>query len=161
MTILDALRHQWTRRWRSATRGKHFLGTALLVLLGGYVGLLFLGLGWLYPTVVGEIAPQVDPLRLLNEHLLYALVGLTVGRFFLQRSAGSALQPYLSLPIRRDKLVRILQVVSALSLFNLLPLVLRAWPWGGSPTCFLRSCGEGKHRKQSQYCNDFHIFATS
>ena len=132
MTILDALRHQWTRRWRSATRGKHFLGTALLVLLGGYVGLLFLGLGWLYPTVVGEIAPQVDPLRLLNEHLLYALVGLTVGRFFLQRSAGSALPPYLSLPIRRSTLVRILQVVSALSLFNLLPLVLLATLWGST-----------------------------
>jgi hypothetical protein len=108
------------------------LATGLLVLLGGYFGLLFLGLGWLYPTVIGEIAPQTDPLRLLNAYLLHGLVGLTVGRFFLQRSAGSALQPYLSLPIRQGKLVRILQCISALSLFNLLPIVLLAALWGST-----------------------------
>ena len=132
MTIFDALRHQWTRRWRSATRGRSFLATGLLVLIGGYFGLLFVGLGWLYPTVMGEIAPQADPLRLLNAYLLHGLVGLTVGRFFLQRSAGSALQPYLSLPIRQGKLVRILQFISALSLFNLLPVVLLTALWGST-----------------------------
>jgi len=45
MTIFDALRHQWARRWRSDTRGRSFLATTLLALLGGYSGLLFLGLG--------------------------------------------------------------------------------------------------------------------
>jgi hypothetical protein len=129
MTILDALRHQWRRRWRSATRGRSFLATGLLVLIGGYFGLLFVGLGWLYPTVMGEIAPQTDPLRLLNAYLLHGFIGLTVGRFFLQRSAGSALRPYLSLPIQQGKLVRILQAISAMSLFNLLPVVLLAALW--------------------------------
>jgi hypothetical protein len=141
VTILDALRHQWRRRWRSATRGRGFLATGLLVLIGGYFALLVLGLGWLYPTVMGEIAPQTDPLRLLNAYLLHGLIGLTVGRFFLQRSAGGALRPYLSLPIRQGKLVRILQFVSALSLFNLLPLVLLAALWGSTVWPFAAPTG--------------------
>lgn len=108
------------------------LATLLLVLGGAYFGLLFVGMGWLYPRMVAEVAPQIAPLRLLNEYLLHGLLGLTVGRFFLQRSAGSALRPYLSLPIRRGRLVRLLQAASALSLFNLLPLLTLAALWGST-----------------------------
>jgi hypothetical protein len=132
MTLLDLLCHQWRQRTRSPTFGRSLIGGLFLLLAAAYFGVLFVAAGWFYPQIVAEVAPQVDPLGLLNEHLLYALVGLTVGRFFLQRSAGSALQPYLSLPIRQGKLVWVLQCISALSLFNLLPVVVLAVLWGST-----------------------------
>lgn len=129
MTVLDVLRHQWRRRWRSYTRGRNLLATLLLLLAAVYFGLLFVGMGWFYPQVVAEVAPSRDPLRLLNEFLLHGFGGLVVSRFFLQRSAGSDVQGYLPLPIQRLQLVRVMQVTSALSLFTLLPVVALATLW--------------------------------
>jgi hypothetical protein len=88
--------------------------------------------GWFFPEIVAEVAPGQDPLRLLNEFLLYGAVGLVPMRFFLQRSAGSDVRAYLHLPLRRPRIVRILQVVSSLSLLNLLPVVVLASLWGST-----------------------------
>lgn len=129
MFVLEALEHQWKRQWRSVTQVRSVLSSLLLLLVAVYFGLLFVGGGWVYPQIVVEVAPNQDPLRLLNAGLLYGAVGLLVARFFLQRSAGSAVRPYLALPLRRGQLVRTLQVTSALSLFNVLPLVLLAALW--------------------------------
>jgi len=132
MTLFDALRHQWRRRLRSPTVGRNLVGTLLLVLAAAYVGSLFVAAGWFYPRVVAEIAPDADPLRLLNGSLLYAAVGLTVCRFLLQRSAGSDVRPYLHLPLPRPQVVRIMQVLSSLSLLNLLPVLILAAFWGST-----------------------------
>jgi hypothetical protein len=132
MTLLDVLRHQWHQRTRSPTFGRGLIGGLLLLLAAAYFGSLFVAAGWYYPQVVAEVAPEQDPLRLLNEFLLYGAVGLVPMRFFLQRSAGSDVRPYLHLPLRRPQIVRILQVVSSLSLLNLLPVVVLASLWGST-----------------------------
>jgi hypothetical protein len=132
MTLLDVLRHQWRRRVRSPTFGRSLIGSLLLLLAVAYFGLLFVAAGWFYPQVVAEVAPERDPLRLLNEFLLYGAVGLVPMRFFLQRSAGSNVRPYLHLPLRRPQVVRILQMLSSLSLLNLLPVVVLASLWGST-----------------------------
>jgi hypothetical protein len=132
MTLLDALCHQWRRRVRSSTFGRSLIGTLLLVLAAAYFGSLFVAAGWFYPQVVAEVVPEQDPLRLLNEFLLYGAVGLVPMRFFLQRSAGSDVRPYLHLPLRRPQVVRIMQVLSSLSLLNLLPVVVLASLWGST-----------------------------
>lgn len=132
MTLLDVLRHQWHQQTRSPTFGRSLIGGLLLLLAAAYFGSLFVAAGWYYPQVVAEVAPGKDPLRLLNEFLLYGAVGLVPMRFFLQRSAGSDVRPYLHLPLRRPRIVRMLQVVSSLSLLNLLPLVVLASLWGST-----------------------------
>jgi hypothetical protein len=132
MTLFDVLRHQWRRRVRAPTFGRSLIGTLVLVLAAAYFGFLFVAVGWYYPQIVAEVAPEQAPLRLLNEFLLYGAVGLVPMRFFLQRSAGSDVRPYLHLPLRRSQVVRILQVVSSLSLFNLLPVVVLASLWGST-----------------------------
>ena len=130
MTLLDALRHQWRRRVRSPTWGRSLIGALVLLLAAAYFGSLFVAVGWFFPEIVAEVAPGQDPLRLLNGFLLYGAVGLVPARFFLQRSAGSDATPYLHLPVRRPQIVRILQVLSSLSLLNLLPVVVLASLWG-------------------------------
>ncbi|WP_263785681.1 DUF5687 family protein [Salinibacter grassmerensis] len=132
MTLFDILRHQWRRWVRAPTFGRSLIGSLLLVLAAAYFGLLFGALGWFYPQMVAEVAPGQEPLRLLNEFLLYGAVGLLPMRFFLQRSAGSDVRPYLHLPLRRSQVVRVLQVVSSLSLLNLLPVVVLAALWGST-----------------------------
>ena len=132
MTLLDVLRHQWHQRTRSPTLGRSLIGGLLLLLAAAYFGSLFVAVGWFFPEIVAEVAPEQDPLRLLNEFLLYGAVGLVPMRFFLQRSAGSDVRAYLHLPLRRPQIVRILQVVSSLSLLNLLPVVVLASLWGST-----------------------------
>ena len=132
MTLLDVLRHQWHQQTRSPTFGRSLIGGLLLLLAAAYFGSLFVAVGWFFPEIVAEVAPEQDPLRLLNEFLLYGAVGLVPMRFFLQRSAGSDVRPYLHLPLRRPRIVRILQVVSSLSLLNLLPVVVLASLWGST-----------------------------
>ena len=132
MTLFDALRHQWRQRVRSPTWGRSLIGALVLLLAAGYFGVLFVALGWLFPDVVAEVAPDREPLQLLNGFLLYGAVGLVPARFFLQRSAGSDVQPYLNLPIRRARVVRILQVLSSLSLLNLIPILVLAALWGST-----------------------------
>ncbi|MFB6230574.1 MAG: DUF5687 family protein [Salinibacter sp.] len=132
MTILDALRHQWMRQWRSTTFGRSLIAGLFLLLAAVYFGGLFVTAGWFYPQVVAEVAPKQEPLRLLNEVLLYGAIGLVPMRFFLQRSAGSDVRPYLHLPLRRPQVVRIMQVLSSLSLLNLLPVVVLAALWGST-----------------------------
>ncbi|WP_263831322.1 DUF5687 family protein [Salinibacter sp.] len=130
MTLLDVLRHQWHQRTRSPTFGRSLIGGLLLLLAAAYFGSLFVAVGWFFPEIMAEVAPEQDPLRLLNEFLLYGAVGLVPMRFFLQRSAGSDVRPYLPLPLRRAQVVRILQMLSSLSLLNLLPVVVLASLWG-------------------------------
>ena len=132
MTLLDVLRHQWRERWRSSVRGRSLLATLLYITAAGYFGLLLVGLGWFYPEVVAEMAPRRDPLHLLNQYILIGLTALLGARFFLQRSVRSDVQAYLSLPIRHSHLVRLVQITSALSLFNALPLLVIAVLWGST-----------------------------
>ncbi|MFB6098747.1 MAG: DUF5687 family protein [Salinibacter sp.] len=143
MTLLDALRHQWRRRIRSPTWGQSLIGGLILVLAAAYFGVLFVGVGWFFPQIVEEVAPQQNPLRLLNEGLLYTFVGLVAFRFVLQRSAGSDVRPYLPLPLSRSQLVRIMQVLSALSLFNLVPVVTLAALWGSTVLPEVSAVGAG------------------
>lgn len=124
MTLIDVLGHQCRRYWRSHTLGENLLSTLLSIAAVGYFGLLSVGLGWLYPEFVAEVAPRRDPLHLLNQHVFTGLVVLLGARFFLQRSVSSVVRVYLSLPIRRSQLTSMMQITSALSLFNVLPLLV-------------------------------------
>jgi hypothetical protein len=132
MTLLDVLRHQWRRQVRSPTWGRSLVGGIILAAAAAYLAVSFVGLGWIYPRVVAEVAPRRDPLRLLNASLLAGGILLTIGRFLLQRSPGTAVQPYRALPVPAGRLARAAQATAALSLFNLLPGLTLAALWAST-----------------------------
>ncbi|MFB6249355.1 MAG: DUF5687 family protein, partial [Salinibacter sp.] len=132
MTLLDVLRHQWRRQVRSPTWGRSLVGGIILAAAAAYFAVFFVGLGWFYPRIVAEIAPQRDPLRLLNEYLLAGFLLLTIGRFVLQRSPGTEVRPYRALPVPTARLARAAQATAALSLFNLLPSITLAALWAST-----------------------------
>ena len=129
MTIFDVLRHRWKNRWRSATPEWSLLSTALLVLAGLQFSILLTGVGWFYPQIAKTLVPDRDPLRLLDSFMLYGFGGLAATRFFLQSSVRSTAQPYLSLPIPRSRISKILHATSSLSPLNLFPIVLLSFIW--------------------------------
>lgn len=123
MTIFDVLHHRWMRGRRSTSGRRSLVTTIILVLAVAYVGGGVIGLGWFYPDIVAEAAPTPDPLRLLNEHLLSGMAGLVAVRFLLQRFDAGEDHALLCLPLRRTTLVRAIQIMLAVSLLNLLPLL--------------------------------------
>lgn len=123
MTLFDVLRHFWQQQLRSPRWGLNLLSALLLVAASGFVGLSIVGLCWAYPQIVADVAPGKNPFQLLNRHIGIGIVGLTAARFFGQRSGMHNVQVYRALPVPIGKIACLLQVRSALSLFNLLPLV--------------------------------------
>ena len=63
----------------------------------------------------------ISPAIFVNKYLLEMFMGLFSLRFFLQQGPKMQMQPYLHLPIPRNKLVRFFQVFSLLSFHNAIP----------------------------------------
>jgi hypothetical protein len=123
MTLVDLLRHQVRQRLRSSTRGRDVLGAVLVGLAALYFVFIALALGTAFPGIAADLAPQQAPLTVLNEGMLSLLSVLLATRFLIQRSAGSDVQPYLTLPVRRGRLAVLAQVATALSWVNVVALV--------------------------------------
>ncbi|PKV62654.1 DUF5687 family protein [Pontibacter ramchanderi] len=89
-----------------------------------YFALLFLSLGFFGHKILSEIYPDQSPLVSFNSFLLiYFLIDL-VSRFMLQDLPVLAIQPYLHLPVKRNKLVHFVLLRSIPSVFNLLMLLV-------------------------------------
>ena len=119
MRFLDLLRLRWRRQWRSGI----LLRMLALVLFGAFVGFFVGWIGLVFPETVAKSLPGRTPTRVLNEHLLTVFAGLVIIRFLVQRFDGDGWRPILSLPVARSVLARTIQITSAVSLLNLLPLV--------------------------------------
>jgi hypothetical protein len=120
------LMHRWKQLVRSVdVAGK--LGSGLLTVpAGSYFALVFLALGLLFPQIARDVAPERDPLALLNTYLFIGLGALGVARFFLQGLPTLNARPYLHLPVDRHRIVRFVLGSSLTSLFNIVPLLFLA-----------------------------------
>jgi hypothetical protein len=123
------LRHRWKRLVRTSTPGARWISVLAILFLGGYVAVAAIALGALFPVMAAELAPQADPVALLNAHLLTGLLGLVVTRFFFQPSPRTDLRPYLPRPLPRHRLAHLVQGLSAVGLFNGLALCFLVPAW--------------------------------
>lgn len=95
----------------------------VLILLGLYLMLSFLALGFVLDEIIKGIYPDVDPLQVFNRFFLYYLVFDLIMRFFMQNLPVTAVRSFMLLPIKRSKLVHYLLVKSFPTFFNFLPLL--------------------------------------
>jgi hypothetical protein len=95
----------------------------VLILLGIYLMLNFLALGFILDNVILHFYPDADPLQVFNRFFLYYLVYDLIMRFFMQNLPVTSIKNYLLLPIRRSKLVHYLLVKSIPTFFNILPFL--------------------------------------
>ena len=89
-----------------------------------YFMAIFAVLGLVIDKLLGEIFPNMDPVQVFNGYLLLYFLADLLMRFFFDELPSMSMQPLLHLPVKRKKLVHYLLVRSALSFFNLFPLLL-------------------------------------
>ncbi|MER2996481.1 DUF5687 family protein [Pontibacter populi] len=121
--FLTLLSHQWRSELRSSVFQKSLALNIILGLLILYFGSIFLFLGFNIHKILAELYPGQNAVAIFNGMLLaYFLIDLFF-RFLMQELPVLAIQPYLHLPISKNKLVHYVLVKSVPSFFNLLPLL--------------------------------------
>ncbi len=122
MKMSSYLSHQWHSFWRARNTNKSL---ALQIILGIFYLLIFLeiaGLGVFLPFILKESMPGKDPIVLFCSYIIYYfLVGLLF-RFQLQELPSLSIQPYLTQNIKRNSMLRFLNVRSLIHIINILPL---------------------------------------
>jgi hypothetical protein len=120
--ISHFLKLEWKQFFRSASFGKS-IGIKILM---GFFGLyfitmfLFMGIGAFYG--LRKIFPEQDPLMVVNSFLLYAITADLIFRYIMQKLPLMNIQPFLTLPINKNKIVHYVLVKSSFSFFNTMNL---------------------------------------
>jgi hypothetical protein len=120
--IKQFLDFEWKQFFRSSYWQKSVALNVILAIFGIYMltSFLFLGIA-LYP-ILKEQFPTQSPLFKINDFLFYWVLADLFLRFFMQKLPVMSVKPFLTLPIRKSKIVNYILGKSMLSFFNFLPL---------------------------------------
>lgn len=113
---------EWKQFFRSKAMGrslaiKILIGFLALYFIGSF---LLLGLGTYF--LLEETFPKKDPLEIVNSYLLFWFAADLAYRFFLQKLPVMNIQPLMTLPIHRNKIIHYVLGKTTFSFYNLLPL---------------------------------------
>jgi len=113
---------EWKQFFRSSYWEKSLAFKILLGLLGLYFLVVFLILGVSIYPALKKTYPDKDPLKLVNNILIFAFLAEMIVRYFLQKLPTMQVKPLLALPVSKKNITHYLLGKSALSFYNLLPL---------------------------------------
>ena len=122
--ILTLLSHQWKSFWRGRGAGKSLALQIFMGFLFLYLLTCCLVLGIELSFLLKKLYPGQDVIRQYCGLILYYFAIDLVLRFLFQELPVLATQPYLTLDIRRGKLVDFLNIRSLFYFLNLVPLFL-------------------------------------
>ncbi len=122
--FLQLFRNNWKQKKRSPFLGNSLGQKIVIGFLGAYLLLNFLALGLLIDVVLEKAFPGADPYLKFNGLLIYYFLMDIFMRFFLQEFPVLSIQPYLTLPVKRNTLVHFVLLRSIPTFFNLLPLLI-------------------------------------
>lgn len=83
-----------------------------------YWAALFLFMGVMLPFMFEELVPNMEPYHIMNQGLIYIMIGDFLIRFIGQPSVSQEIKPYLLMPIKRKKLIGLLLLKSGLDSYN-------------------------------------------
>ncbi|SIR44537.1 DUF5687 family protein [Pontibacter lucknowensis] len=115
---------QWKQSRRSPAYQKSLVVKIILGFFIVYFALIFIALGFFSHKLLTEIYPDQSPVVSFNSFLLFYFLIDLVSRFMLQDLPVLAIQPFLHLPLKRNKLVHFVLLRSIPSVFNLLMLLV-------------------------------------
>jgi len=113
---------EWKQFFRSSYWQKSIAIKILMSFLALQFILMFLGLGFALFSLLKEKFPDKDPFNLVNNAIFYWLLFDLIFRFFLQKLPVMNVKPFLTLPIKRKKVLNYVLSKSVFSFFNILPL---------------------------------------
>lgn len=122
--MLQLLKLQWKEAMRSPAFQKNIGINIFLGFLFLYFVAVFLAVGFFVGKGLVKIYPDEDPIMLFNGFLFFYLLTDLAMRFFLQDLPTLSIQPFLHLPITRNKIIHYLLLKSTNSFFNYLPLLV-------------------------------------
>lgn len=120
--ILRFLNLEWKQFFRSSYFGKSIAVNIIMALFALYFVLVFLGIGVLGFSMLKKEYPEMDPFVLVNNFLIFVIVGDLIARYLLHKLPMLKIKPFLTVPIKKDALVHFVLGKSVFSFFNVLPL---------------------------------------
>ena len=118
MYILTIILHEWKKNRRRQSFYKNFAVNILLTLFSICVAAILLFIGYSLGEVLEKMDPEMNPMQIINQSMLYyILIGLTI-RFFMQELNTIDISPYLHLPIKRAALINLILLKPILNPFN-------------------------------------------
>jgi len=116
--------NEWKQKLRSPYLSSSLVQKILIGLFAVYFLLNFLVLGIYMDEILEKIFPSANPIVKLNGFILYYFIYDLVMRFFAQQFPVLTIQPYLTLPVKKNSLIHFLLLKSVPTFFNLLGLIL-------------------------------------
>ena len=122
------LKHFISLEWKQFLRASYFQkGIAikiLLVFVALYFGgaALLLGVGLFF--IAKKAIPDVDPIVTINNFLIYWFLFEIVFRFFMQQLPFMNVKPFMTINVRRNKVIHYLLGKTSLSFFNFMAIFM-------------------------------------
>ncbi|WP_460220455.1 DUF5687 family protein [Psychroserpens sp. MEBiC05023] len=122
MKIKHFLNLEWKQFFRSANFGKSLAIKIFMGFMALYFIVIFLFLGVFLHKILKKIFPEIDPIVVVNNYLVYWVLFELIFRYFMQKLPVLNIKPLLILPISRHKITNYVLTKSALSSFNVMSL---------------------------------------
>jgi hypothetical protein len=124
MIVVDFISQEIKQALRASVWQKNALINFFLLFAVGTMLVYMLLLGLYLDKILMAIFPHQNPVHILNGFLLYYFLVDLISRFFFQEMPVMSAIPYLHLPIKKSKIANYILAKSALSFFNVLPLLI-------------------------------------
>ncbi len=115
---------EWKQFFRSSYWQKSIATNLVLVFFALYMLASFMFLGIALYKVLEKYFPDASPLHVFNSMLGFWFLFELIFRYFMQSLPVMNIKPLLNLPIKKSKVAHYTLQKSAISFFNILPMVL-------------------------------------
>ena len=122
--MIELLIHQWKEKVRSPYWQKSIWLNIVLGILGVYLMLNIVFIGFFADFILLKLFPDTDVVQSFARILFYYFAFDLIFRFFAQQIPALSVQPYLTLPIPKSKLLHYPLIKSVSSFINVLALLL-------------------------------------
>lgn len=116
--------NNWKQKKRSPFLGNSTGQKIVIGFLAVYFFLNFLALGFIADKVLLEAYPDASPFVKFNGFLIYYFLMDIFVRFFMQEFPVLSIQPYLTMPVKKNTLIHFILVRSIPTFFNLMPFLV-------------------------------------
>lgn len=116
--------HQWKEKLRSPFWQKSIWLNIILGILGLYLLLNIVAIGFFADTIIQKIYKSIDLVEVYTGFLFFYFAIDLIIRFLIQQLPILSIQPYLTLPIKKSKLLHYPLIKSISSFFNIVAILL-------------------------------------
>lgn len=116
------IRLQWKSFFRSSSFGKGIALKILMIFFGLYMLVTLVGAGASMYFILRKVAPDVNPIWLISQYLIYWVLFELLLRYFMQKLPVMDIKPFLTLPIKKSAIAHYILGRSAVSVYNLLAI---------------------------------------